>query len=103
VFQHISLTTILTNSPQQHAGYHLVRIIRQPTRLDQNYGKLVGQPLKDFVKLSVDASIDADDLRDATGAIICDCNRLFIAASTSKLKSVHDVLSAEMHALISKG
>jgi ribonuclease HI len=57
------------------------------------------KPLNDFVKLNVDASFDADDLRGATGAIIRDSNGLFIAASTSKVESVHDVLSAVIHAL----
>jgi ribonuclease HI len=57
------------------------------------------KPLNDFVKLNVDASFDADDLRGATGAVLRDSNGLFIAASTSKLESVHDVLSAEIHAL----
>jgi hypothetical protein len=47
----------------------------------------------------VDASFDADDLRGATGVVIRDCNGLFIAASTSKLELVHDVLSVEIHAL----
>jgi ribonuclease HI len=57
------------------------------------------KPLKDFAKLNVDASFDDDDLRGATGAVIRDCNGLFIAVRTSKLESVHDVLSAEIHAL----
>jgi hypothetical protein len=35
------------------------------------------KPLKDFVKLNVDASFDADDLRGATGVVIHDCNGLF--------------------------
>jgi hypothetical protein len=57
------------------------------------------KPPKDFVKLNVDASFDANDLRGATGTVIRDCNGLFIAVSTSKLESVHDVLSVEIHAL----
>jgi ribonuclease HI len=57
------------------------------------------KPPESFVKLNVDASFDADDLQGTTGAIIRDCKGTFVAASNSKIDFIHDVMSAEIHAL----
>jgi ribonuclease HI len=55
--------------------------------------------VQDYVKLNVDASFDADDLRGATGAIIRDSHGSFVVACSTKLKYVHNAFSAEIHAL----
>jgi hypothetical protein len=57
------------------------------------------KPLHDHLKINVDASFDADELKGATGAVIRDCTRRFIAAWNTKLDFVQDVLSAEAHAI----
>jgi ribonuclease HI len=57
------------------------------------------KPLKDYVKINVDASFDADQLMGTTGAVIRDCNGNFIAANNTKLEFAQDVLSAEAHAM----
>jgi ribonuclease HI len=57
------------------------------------------KPLQNFVKVNVDASFDADDLRGATGAVIRDCHGAFLAASRGRLEFVHDAMTAEVHAL----
>jgi ribonuclease HI len=57
------------------------------------------KPLSDHVKVNVDASFDADQLRGTTGAVIRDCKGNFVAACNTKLEFVLDVLSAEAHAL----
>ena len=57
------------------------------------------KPLQGFVKLNVDASFDADDLRGTTGAVLRDWHGSFIAACNSKLDFVFDALSAETAAL----
>jgi hypothetical protein len=57
------------------------------------------KPLQNFVKLNVDVSLDMDDLRGTTGAIIRDSKGNFVAASNNKLKFISDVLSPEIQAL----
>jgi isoaspartyl peptidase/L-asparaginase-like protein (Ntn-hydrolase superfamily) len=57
------------------------------------------KPLKDYVKINVDASFDADQVRGTTGAVIYDYSGNFIAANNTKLEFVQDVLSAEAHAM----
>ena len=50
------------------------------------------KPLHNFVKINVDASFNADDLRGAS-------HGTFLAASNSILEFVHDVMTAEVYAL----
>jgi hypothetical protein len=57
------------------------------------------KPLSDHVKVNVDASFDADQLRGTTGAVIRDWKGNFVAACNTKLDFVIDALSAEAHAL----
>lgn len=57
------------------------------------------KPIQSFVKLNVDASFDADDLRGTTGAVIRESKGNFVAASNSRIEFVHDSMSAEIHAL----
>jgi hypothetical protein len=56
------------------------------------------KPLQNFVKLNVDASSDADDLRGTTGVVIRDSYENFVVVSNSKLEFVYDVLSVELDA-----
>jgi hypothetical protein len=57
------------------------------------------KPVQDYVKLNVDASFVADDLRGATGAIIHDSHGSFVVVCSTKLEYVHNAFSAEIHAL----
>jgi hypothetical protein len=57
------------------------------------------KPISDHVKVNVDTSFDADQLRGTTGAVIRDCKGNFVAACNTKLDFVFDALSAVAHAL----
>lgn len=58
------------------------------------------KPLTGQLALNVDASFFEDDYSGSCGAIIRDHRGMFIAASTSKLEHVPDIISAEAAALV---
>jgi hypothetical protein len=59
----------------------------------------MGQPLKDFVKMNVDVSFEADLLEGTTGAVIHESFANFVAAKNSKIEHVHDAMPAEVHTM----
>jgi hypothetical protein len=57
------------------------------------------KPQLEFLKINVDASFDANDLRGTTGAIMRDNIGEFIVASNIKIEHARDVLTVEAIAL----
>lgn len=56
--------------------------------------------LSGYLALNVDASFSEDEHTGSCGAIIRDSGGMFVAASTSKLEHVADIVSAESAALV---
>lgn len=56
--------------------------------------------LSGYLALNVDASFSEDEHTESCGAIIRDSGGMFVAASTSKLEHVADIVSAESAALV---